>query len=211
MRGVRCVEALVVTLCWASPAAAQEAAPEPFTAGDHAMAAGTGLLGGALGGLALTFAWVLASDDFDGVFGGILGGLLLGTSSGVYWYGQATDHEGSFSETLVGAGVGVVVSFAALIYVIQADSSDALSWIVLSGGVLAPPIGATLGYAWSLDEATPPRGATASGRPKVGASRGHGALLDYHPAAGLRLSVPQVAVGLHDGFQLAVPVLGGQF
>lgn len=197
--------ALCLLCLLAPPALAKD-----FDGADWAWSIAAGVGGGAVGGLAagaIGVASVEPEDDFG--FARLAAaavalpiGIDLGASGAVFAYGELTDHDGSYLATLAGSTVGTLVGIGFFVGMVRID--DSLSWLGLVGLLGAPAVGATVGYRLSLEDEAPPS------RERVG--RGCWALVDYHPEAGLRLSVPAVRASLAgDGLVVGLPVLGGRF
>lgn len=183
-----------------SPALARD-----FDGADWAWSMAAGVGGGALGGLAAAavgLATVEPEDDFG--FARLAAaavalpiGIDLGASGAVFAYGELTDHDGSYLASLAGSTVGTLVGIGFFVGMIRID--DSLWWLGAVGLLGAPAAGATFGYQKSLEaDATPPP---------------VGALFDYHPAVGMRLSVPALGAHLHveRGLSVDLPLLGGRF
>lgn len=190
-----------MVLCLVSPAAAQEV----FDGADWGGSIAAGTAGAALGGLAAAAIGAASVEEEDDLYGleetaaaliALPLGVDLGASGAVFAYGELSGHDGSFLATLAGGTVGTLVGVGLLAGVAAID--DDLWWLGTIGLLVSPAVGATVGYRLSLAEGAAPAPS--------------GALLDHHPAVGLRLSVPAVVAAVsQDGVAVGVPLVGGRF
>jgi hypothetical protein len=187
---MRLIALITLTLFTATTAQAQKAAvpdppPRALEGGHLAGAYLTGLatelalgaLGGQIGRLAAGDCREDSNNDWSCFLHG-LGEVVIGASvgasagaaTGVYGYGAATDHQGSFWGALGGS---TAVFAAAVLIGAAADSEGSL----LVGGLLMP-VGAIIGYNL--------------GAPSVHEAPRAAALLDVTPTHGVRLGAPSL-------------------
>lgn len=194
----------------AAPAADVSASRgRPANGSDYAVgvvsaAAGSVLLGAAagyVGGLVSSAA--IDCDDGDdficldfvpGLLVGGATGLTVGAGLGVSLAGDARGVRGSDGWAYGGAALGLAAAAATTLACNAGDDPcGELAWASLA----LPAVGATIGYF---------AGAPSRGAPRTGA------LLDYHPAEGVRVGAPALSVDVRPGQEtIAATLVGGRF
>lgn len=206
------------------PASAADAAAErvrtraDFSGGDWALASlsglGTGIVGGAVGGLAgaaiMATIWNAGNREGDVGFAGLGmvligaggGSIVAGTFSGplgTWGYGNMAGFRGSYWAAVGGwaSGLAVTALFSVLANTTGIGQFNLAAVISL---VALPPVGATAGYVLSLDEAPAPA------PPALG--------LLHYDGESFGLGVPDltVSIGEDGAFNAAtVMLVGGRF